>query len=684
MSNFGNFCLLLALCLSGYAVFAALVGATQKQHRIVRSAERAALAACVAIFASTLSLVYLLVTSDFSVTHVANSTNRALPYYYKIAALWGAHDGSMLLWVFMTSVFSGVVIYQNRYRYRDMMPYVVAVLMVNLAFFIGLNLFLSNPFNRLVQVQADGSLLAFAPQDGRGLNPLLQYWAMVIHPPILYLGFIGFVVPFSFAMAALITKQLGDTWIRTTRRWTLIAWLFLGTGLILGGKWAYVELGWGGYWGWDPVENSSLMPWLTGTAFLHSVIVQERKGMLKVWNVLLVVLTYLLGVFGTFITRSGVVNSVHAFADSSLGEFFLIYMLVVLAASLYLIIDRLPYLKSERPLDSVLSRESAFLFNNLILLVACFAVLWGTMFPVLSEAVQGNKITVGPPFFNSVNIPIGMFLLFLTGVGPLFAWRKTSLDSLRKAFTGPALLALSLCILLLAAGMRNPYALVSFTLCMFVTGTIVQEFYSGARVRARNSGESFARALVNLTLRNKRRYGGYIVHFAIVLIFIGLTGNAFNREASMQMVRGDELRIGSYALKMTDYREGQNANYQYGTVTLEASKNGKHVRTMHPEKRMYTTGEGQSSTEVALYSTPREDLYVIFAGMSNDGQRYEVTAHVNPLVWWVWAGAGLMFLGTLITLLPDRRAGFAAALTMGEAASLEDSTRSIQKAEAAP
>jgi cytochrome c-type biogenesis protein CcmF len=678
MSNFGNFCLLLALCLSIYAIFAAVIGATQKQHRIVRSAERAAMAACVAIFVSTLSLVYLLLVSDFSITHVANATSRALPFYYKIAALWGAHDGSMLLWVFMTSVFSGVVIYQNRYRYRDMMPYVVAVLMVNLAFFLALNLFLSNPFNRLVQVQADGTMRAFAAQDGRGLNPLLQYWAMVIHPPILYLGFIGFVVPYSFAIAALITKQLGDTWIRTTRRWTLIAWLFLGTGLILGGKWAYVELGWGGYWGWDPVENSSLMPWLTGTAFLHSVIVQERKGMLKVWNVLLVLLTYLLGVFGTFITRSGIVNSVHAFADSSLGKFFLVYMLLILGASLYLILDRLTFLKSERPLDSVLSRESAFLFNNLILLVACFAVLWGTMFPVLSEAVQGSKITVGPPFFNAVNVPIGLFLLFLTGVGPLFAWRKTSVESLRKAFTWPVLVALALAVALVAAGMRNAYAITSFTLCLFVFATIVQEFYKGGSVRAKNSGENFALALVHLTLKNKRRYGGYIVHFAIVLIFIGLTGNAFNREGTKQMVPGDELKIGAYTLRMSDFREDENANYQSGVVTLQAFRDGKLVRTMHPEKRVYKSGEGQSTTEVALYSTPREDLYVVFAGMSNDGQRYEITAHVNPLVWWVWAGAGLMFLGTLITLLPDRRFGFTeAALTVDEAAAVENTVKAV-------
>jgi cytochrome c-type biogenesis protein CcmF len=659
MSNFGNFCLLLALCLSVYAIFGALLGAAYRQHRIVRSAERAALAACVSILASLVSLLYLLAVSDFSVTHVANATNRALPLHYKLAALWGAHDGSLLLWVFMTAVFSGIVIYQNRFRYRDMMPYVVAVLMVNLAFFISLNLFLSNPFNQLVQTLPDGTLQTFAPQDGRGLNPLLQYWAMVIHPPILYLGFIGFVVPFAFAIGALATRQLGDTWIRTTRRWTLVAWLFLGTGLILGGKWAYVELGWGGYWGWDPVENSSLMPWLTGTAFLHSVIVQERKGMLKVWNVLLVVFTYLLGIFGTFITRSGIVNSVHAFADSSLGKFFIFYMVIVLGASLYLIIDRLPHLKSERPLDSVLSRESAFLFNNLILLVACFAVFWGTMFPVFSEWIQGNKVTVGPPFFNAVNIPIGLFLLFLTGVGPLFAWRKTSLESLKKAFFWPVALSVVVAVGLAAAGMRDLYAVTSFTLCMFVLVTIVQEFYKGASVRAKNSGENFLQAIVNLTLKNKRRYGGYIVHFAIVLIFVGLTGNAFNRELSQPMVVGDEMQIGGYRLKMTDYREGDTPNYQFARVTLQAFRGDKLIRTMTPEKRFYKSGDGQSTTEVELYSTPREDLYVIFAGVSNDGKRNEITAHVNPLVWWVWFGSGIMFLGTLITLLPDRKGAFA-------------------------
>jgi cytochrome c-type biogenesis protein CcmF len=620
-----------------------------------------------------LSLLYLLVTSDFSVSHVASATNRDLPFYYKIAALWGAHDGSMVLWCFVTAVFSCVAIYQNRYRYRDMMPYVVAVLMFNLAFFLCLNLFLSNPFNQLVAVNADGTMEKFVPRDGRGLNPSLQYWAMVIHPPILYHGFIGFVVPFAFAFAALVTRQLGDAWIRTIRRWTLVPWLFLGVGLILGGKWAYVELGWGGYWGWDPVENSSLMPWLTGTAFLHSVIVQERKGMLKVWNVVLITVTYLLGIFGTFITRSGIVNSVHAFADSSLGPFFVVYMTIVFCASMYLILDRLPYLKSERQLDSVVSRESAFLFNNLILLIACFSIFWGVMFPVFSEWLRGTKMTVGPPFFNNVNIPIGLFLLFLTGVGPLFAWRKTSLESLKKAFVWPVAFSVVAAAALVAAGMRSFYAVMSFTLCVFVVATIVQEFYKGSAVRARNTGESMAAALCNLTLKNKRRYGGYIVHFGVVVIFVGLTGNAFNQEATKTLRRGESLDIGRYSLKMTGYAEGEDPNYTYGRLALEAYRDGKLLRVMRPEKRAYKFSDQQTTTEVELHSTPREDLYVIYAGPANDGNGYEVKAWVNPLVFWVWFGTLVMIFGTVITLLPDRKGAFTVPrVALGEAPRLDE------------
>jgi cytochrome c-type biogenesis protein CcmF len=653
MANFGNFCLLFALCLSAYAFFAALIGASQRQDRMVCSAEHAAYAATGSITLAFASLLYLLLANDFSSSHVANNSNRGLPVFYKIAALWGGHDGSMLLWVFFTSIFCAVVIYQNRSRFRDMMPYVLAVLMFNLSFFLCLNLFLSNPFSQLVQISSDGAIKSFLPADGQGLNPLLQHWAMVIHPPILYLGFIGFVVPFAFAVAALATKQLGITWIRTTRRWTLLTWLLLGVGIVLGAKWAYVVLGWGGYWAWDPVENSSLMPWLVGTAFLHSVVVQERRGMLKIWNMILVVITFLLGIFGTFITRSGVVSSVHAFADSNLGKFFLFYMALVLFGSLYLIIDRRSYLRSERRLDSMLSRESAFLFNNLVLVVCCFAVFWGTIFPVFSEWIQGSKITIGPPFFDRINVPIGLLLLFLTGIGPLFAWRKTSIQSLKKAFLWPVLFSVITCAGLLAGGMRNFYTLVCLTLSAFVLLTIVEEFYKGAQIRVKSKGESFPVAVANLTMKNKRRYGGYIIHLAIVIIFVGLSGSAFNREATRQLTTGQEMEIGDYSLKMSGFKEGQTANYQYGQVILEAYRDGKLVKTLKPEKRIFKTGNQQTTTTVALYSTPKEDLYVIFAGISGDS-KYEIMAHVNPLVFWIWFGAAIMFVGSIITLLPDK------------------------------
>jgi cytochrome c-type biogenesis protein CcmF len=387
---------------------------------------------------------------------------------------------------------------------------------------------------------------------------------------------------------------------------------------------------------------------------LHSVIVQERRGMLKVWNILLIAITYLLGIFGTFITRSGVVSSVHAFADSSLGKFFIVFMAAILFASLWLIIRRESYLKSERRFDSMLSRESAFLFNNLMLVVACFAVFWGTMFPVLSEWIKGTKITVGPPFFNKINVPIGLLLLLLTGVGPLFAWRKTSSESLKKAFFWPAIISVLTCLGLVAGGLRNFYSIVCFTLCSFVLVTIIEEFYKGTIIRVRNKGENFISALINLTLKNKRRYGGYIIHLSIVIIFVGISGNAFNREETRQLATGQEMKIGDYSLRMSGYREGETANYQYGQVALEAYKGGKLMRTLRPEKRVFKTGDKQSTSIVGLHSTPREDLYVVFTGVTESSQ-YGIMARLNPLVFWIWFGSGIMFFGTLITLLPDRK-----------------------------
>jgi cytochrome c-type biogenesis protein CcmF len=477
---------------------------------------------------------------------------------------------------------------------------------------------------------------------------------MVIHPPILYLGFIGFVVPLAFALAALITRQLGNTWIQTTRRWTLLTWLMLGAGIILGGKWAYVVLGWGGYWGWDPIENASLMPWLVGTAFLHSVVVQERRGMFKVWNMILIVLTFLLGIFGTFLTRSGIVSSVHAFADSNLGRFFILYMALILFVSLYFIIDRSSYLKSERRLDSMLSRESAFLFNNLVLVVACFAVFWGTMFPAFSEWIQGTKISVGPPFFNKINVPIGLLLLLLTGIGPLFAWHKTSLQSLKRSFLWPVIFSAVVCVGLVAGGMRSFYTVVCLTLCAFVLVTIIDEFYRGAKIRSRSRGESFPAAIVNLALKNKRRYGGYIVHLAIAIIFAGLSGNAFNQEATRQLAIGEEMQIGGYVLRMSEFQEGETPNYRFGRTTVEAYRDGKLIRTLEPEKRIFKTGNEQTTTIVALHSTPKEDLHVVFGGISGDS-KYEIMVHLNPLVYWIWFGSALMVFGAMITLLPDKR-----------------------------
>jgi cytochrome c-type biogenesis protein CcmF len=394
------------------------------------------------------------------------------------------------------------------------------------------------------------------------------------------------------------------------------------------------------------------MPWLAATAFLHSVIVQERRGMFKVWNILLVAMTYLLGIFGTFITRSGIVSSVHAFADSNLGKFFIAYMMIVVFGTLFLLLSRSSYLKSERSLDSVLSRESAFLFNNFILLVSCFAVFWGTMFPVLSEAIRGSKITVGAAFFNKVNIPIGLILLLLTGLGPLFAWRKTSLSSLKKSLAWPALFSVIACAALVAGGMRSFYAVVCLTLCVFVVVTIVEELYKGTMIRVRTRQESVLSAAVNLTLRNKRRYGGYIVHLSIVFMFVGFAGNAFNRESTQRLANGQEMNIGAYTLKMAGYEEGKTQTYEYGRAVLNVFKSGKLVDTLKPEKRFFNASE-QSTTIVALHSTPREDVYVVFSGMSGDSKA-EIAAHVNPLVFWIWLGAAIMMAGAVVTLLPEK------------------------------
>jgi cytochrome c-type biogenesis protein CcmF len=648
MENLGSLAILLAFCVAIYATLASVIGRVKRKPFLIVSGERAVYSVWVLLTLASGILVYSLMTGDFRFAYVAEHSNRAMPPLYKFAAWWGGQEGSLLFWSWLLSTYAAVVVFTNRHKHRDMMPWVIGVMTTVQSFFLVLNNFIANPF----QMLATDKLIVAVP-DGNGLSPLLQYPAMAIHPPMLYLGYVGFCVPFAFAIGSLITRQPGDAWIHTTRRWTLVTWLFQSTGIMLGAAWAYHVLGWGGYWGWDPVENASLLPWLSGTAFLHSVMMQEKKGMMKVWNIVLVSATFFLCILGTFLTRSGVVQSVHAFARSEIGKYFVTFLAVGIAATIYLILDRLDYLKSESQLESVVSRESSFLFNNLILLASCFAVLWGTLFPVISEAISGDKISLDADWYNRLMVPIGLFLLFLTGVGPLFAWRRTSIDSLRRNFQWPGAAAVLLVGGLIVAGMRNFYALVSFGFCLFVALTVIIEFYKGARAIAAKNAMNLLRATIELTHRNTRRYGGYLVHMGIVLMFVGFTGHAFNQNEVKELNKGDSMRVGAYTLRMVDLQEGENENYQWHRATMQVSKNGDDLGTLEPEKRFYKASR-QGTSEVGIRQRPNEDLYLNFGGMSDDNQRAVIQAYVFPLVSWIWIGGLVLIGGTLTCLVPSK------------------------------
>ncbi|NIS62618.1 MAG: heme lyase CcmF/NrfE family subunit, partial [Proteobacteria bacterium] len=516
------------------------------------------------------------------------------------------------------------------------------VLMAITFFFLLLLVFVTSPFKRLPTV----------PPDGQGLNPLLQNPGMIFHPTTLFVGYVGFAVPYAFAMAALITGQLGEVWIKTTRRWTLISWFFLTVGNLFGAQWAYVELGWGGYWAWDPVENASFLPWLVATAYLHSVMIQEKRGMLKVWNIVLITLTFLLTIFGTFITRSGIISSVHTFGQSSLGWIFLVFLGIVILVSFNLLMNRLPSLKSRNELDSLLSRESSFLYNNLILVGIAFATFWGTIFPIISEAVRGVKITVGPPFFNKVNTPIGLALLALTGFCPLIAWRKASSESLRRNFFLPFLVTIAGGLVFYFSGVRQLYPFLSFTISLFVVSTIFLDFYRGGRARREMTGGSLFGALWALLTRNKRRYGGYIIHLGIVLVFIGITGNAYKMEKQISANKGDSFKVKNYTIKFDSLSQYPTANKDVVVANLSVFNAGKTVALLAPEKNLHR-GQDQPTTEVAIHSTLKEDLYVILAGHEGETATFKVL--VNPLVVWIWIGGAVMGLGTILVLFPDRR-----------------------------
>ena len=642
VSDLGTLALQLAWCLALYALGASIFGARAARPEFVASGRRAALAVFACIAAAVLVMLHSLLTRDFQVEYVAGYSSSTLPLRYTVAALWGGMAGSLLFWLFILNLSATIVHLQNRERHRALMPYVTATLMTISLFFLSLLVFVAPAFKRL----------PFTPSEGSDLNPLLQNYWMMIHPPSLYMGYVTVSIPFAFCVAALATGQLGDAWIRSTRRWTLFSWFFLTLGNIFGGAWAYEVLGWGGYWAWDPVENAAFMPWLVMTAFLHSVMIQEKKDMLKVWNVSLIVLAFSLTIFGTFLTRSGVISSVHSFTQSGLGPFFMWFLAFELAVAIALVVWRLPLLRSENQLESFFSREAAFLFNNLILLGICFTIFWGTVFPVISEWVRGVKITVGPPFFNRVNAPLGLFLLFLTGVGPIIAWRRATPKNLRRNFAGPLSVGLGGGLVLFALGMRQLAGLVSFSLCFFVATTIAIEFYRGMRARQALVGESAGTALARLVSKNHRRYGGYIIHVGVVLIFMGITGSSlFKDEVQATVARGQSFSIRGYTLRFDALAEEEDPHLAITRAEVSILRGGKQIGVLRPEKRFYKR-PGQPTTEVAIRKSLSEDLYLVLGALDPGSGLVTFQTFLNPLVSWLWIGGVVMVLGTTVVMTP--------------------------------
>ncbi len=662
MPEFGSFTLLLALTLSAYTLVAGALalwrhrpagaGVVHAADRLGETARRAGISSFVAVTGAAFALVWASFTNDYAVSYILHHTNRSLPAAYKFSALWSGQEGSLLLWAWLLSAYGFVLRVRHKVDIR-LSAFASTILAGVQVFFLLLLNFAAPPF----AIQP-GPVAA----DGFGLNPLLQYPEMVIHPPMLYLGYVGFAVPFAFALGALMMRYPGEKWIHITRRWTMVTWLFLTCGICLGMHWAYAVLGWGGYWGWDPVENASLMPWLTGTAFLHSVMMQEKRGMMKSWNVWLIFATFMLTILGTLLTRSGLVQSVHAFAQSSIGGWFYGFLLITFAVCLFTFLRNRDHLKSENRLESLVSRESSFLFNNLVLLAACFTVLWGTLFPVLSEYVQGSKVTVGAPFYNRVNLPIGLSLLLLTGVGPLLAWRSTSLRSIRRNFVLPGVAIVVTMVALMLAGIRpwndgddmqaSIFSLIAFSLGAGVITAIAAEFLRGAGVMRDQTGRGLAPSMLLLVRKNTRRYGGYLVHFGIVVMFIGIAGGAFNQSHEQEMGFGDQMRMGPYRLVCQSFTQDSNPTFDTEYALLDVYRGNKKVTQLAPEKRFYQASQ-TNSTMVANHSTLASDLYVIYEGKNPDTDKPIIKVFLNPLMNWIWIGVVIVALGTLVALLPN-------------------------------
>jgi len=631
----------LALALYGSA--AAAIGAGTGRPALVESSERAAIGVWVLVTACMLLLVYAFLSFDFSVRYVAVNTNRGTPFYYRITALWGALEGSIILWTWMLSLYTAIAVARYRRRQPEFYPWVLSVMLGIAAFFLLVMTIPAPPFQRLSPI----------PPDGRGLNPLLEDTGMITHPVALYLGFTGFTVPFAFAIAALVTGRVGDEWITITRRWTIIAWYFLSLGLLIGGWWSYHVLGWGGYWAWDPVENAAFMPWLCATAFLHSVMVQERRRMLKLWNLTLIILTFSLTIFGTFLTRSGIIGSVHAFTQGSIGQFFLAFLALVLLGSFSLLAWRIDRLKAQGELDSVLSRESVFLLNNLFLVAAAFTVFFGTVFPLLSEAVRGVKLSVGAPFFNLVNIPIFLALLFLMGVGPLIAWRRASAENLRRNFLAPVLVGIAAAAIMRAVGVGNALVLLCLALVAFVTGTIVLDFRRAVRAR-RRTATGWLAAASGLLLSQNRRYGGFIVHLGVLVVALGVAGSqAWSTHSEVTLDRGQSTTVAGYRVRFDGLQASEESNHAKVTATFTVS-NGHPLGVLRPAKKFYP----QEQTPIAAVDYRlglMEDLYLVLGDFARDGSHATIRVQVNRMVSWLWIGGLVLTVGAALAILPDSR-----------------------------
>ncbi|MEO8084775.1 MAG: heme lyase CcmF/NrfE family subunit [Ardenticatenales bacterium] len=642
MAELGYACVVAALACVGYAAVASALGAGRHVPALVGSGRRSMLVGAALITAAVAVLEISLYRHDFTMAYVWKTSSLTTPALYLMTALWGGQEGSLLFWSWLMSGYVSLALLRPWRADVGLMPWFTAIGATVLMFFLGLVAFVANPFSRLAVVPADGS----------GLNALLQHPGMAFHPPMLYLGLTGLTIPYAFAMAALITGRLDAAWLTASRRWLLVAWLCLSIGLGLGGRWAYDVLGWGGYWGWDPVENAALMPWLASTAFLHSIMAEERRGLFRTWNAALVVLTFCLVLIGTFLTRAGLVSSVHAFAQSDIGPYFLGFTSFAIIGSIALLWWRLPLLRSTVRVERLVSREAAFLGNNLLFIGALFAVFWGTTFPIISEWVTGQKLTIGPSYFNRLVLPLLGAAVLLMGIGPVVAWRRGDARAVARVLSRPAFLALVLVVALAVAGIHQPTALAGFAVAAFAGGATVIEIVRGVRSR-RRLGEGWGTAFVRLVARQRRRYGGYIVHLGIVFLAIGVTGNVYKADAETALRQGESVTVGDYALRFEGFGQSSEPDRQIDRARFTVLQRGRVVGEVAPSRQLFRNREDQPMTIPSILHRPLADVYALLGGFDDAAGVVTVKVHVNPLVGCVWLGLIVLVLGTLTAAWPD-------------------------------